>query len=209
MSVGGNSNCDRNFDQTGPLAPIGLCRAIDLGDALSRKARVDLRGDLFIRKVGRPSRPLYHPLSAGHQCSELDLGSAAETLLRRPIFHLQWETECVQTGVHRFVKNRRGDFCVAERRVHGEGQLHQTGALLVEVCPPTREALHDDVREISLEMPEMVRYVAFDQGQTAFQAPNDGAGVDVGPRIVHEHGNPEHLMPGGAGWLATPGEHSE
>src|SRR5712691_3905153 len=203
MSVDGNGNCDRNFDQPRGLAPFGLCRAVDLSDALSRKARVYLRRDLFIRKVGRPSRPLDHPLSAWHQRSELDLGSAAETLLPRPIFHFEWETECVQTSVHRFVKDRRGDFCVAERRVHGEGQLHQTGALLVEVCPPTREALHDDVREISLEMPEMVRYIAFDQGQTSLQAPNDGAGIDVGPRIVDEHGNPEHLMPGGAGRLAT------
>src|SRR4029077_19528018 len=112
--------------------------------------------------------------------SELDLGPPTEALLPRPIFHFQWETECVQTGVHRFVKDRRGDFGVGERRVHGECQLHQTGALFVEVCPPTSEALHNDIREISLEMPEMVRYVALDQGQTALKAPNDGAGVDVG-----------------------------
>ena len=192
-----------------PLAPIAQCRAVDLGDALSSDARVYLRGDLFIRKVGSPLGSLNHVLSAWHQRSELDLGSAAETLLSRPIFHFQWETECVQTGVHRFVKDRRGNFCIGERRVHGEGQLHQTGALLVEVCSTTREALHDDVREISLEMPEMVRYVTFDQEQTALQAPNDGAGVDVGPRIVDEHGNPEHLMSGGAGRLATSGEQSE
>ncbi len=191
------------------LAPIARCRAVDLGDALSSDARVYLRGDLFVRKVGRPPRSLNDRLSTRDQSSELDLGPTAETLLPRAIFHFQRETERVQTGVHRFVEDRRGDFGIGERRVHGEGQLHQTGALLVEVCPPTRETLHDDVREISLEMPKVVRCVPLDQGQTALQARDDGDSIDVGPSIVDEHGNPEHLMPGGPGRLATSGEHSE
>lgn len=150
-----------------PLAPFGLCRSIDFGDALSCKARVYLRGDLFVRKLGRPLCSLNDPLSAGDQRSKFDLCPAAETLLPCPIFHFQWETERVQTGVHRFVEDRRSDFGIGELGVHGERQLHQTRALFVEVGTPAREALHDDVCEISLEMPEVVGYVALDKGQTA------------------------------------------
>ena len=121
MSVDGDSNCDRNFNQAGRLAPFGLCRSINLGDALGRKARVYLRGDLFIRKVGRPPRSLDDRLSTWNQSSELDLGPAAETFLPGPIFHFQWEPERVQTGVHRFVEDGRRDFGIGKRRVHREG----------------------------------------------------------------------------------------
>src|ERR1700730_16791986 len=164
MSVESNGNCDRISDQAGRLAPFGLCRTVDLGDALSSKARVYRWGNLFIREVGSPLRSLNDPLSAGDQHSEFDLRPAAETLLPGAIFHLQRKTERVQTRVHRFVEYRRRHFGIREIRVHCEGQLPQARPLLVEVCPAARKALHDDICEISLEVPEVVRYEALDEG---------------------------------------------
>ena len=110
-------------------------------------------------------RSLNDPLSPpGTSISELDLRPAAEPLLSRAVIHFQREPERVQTGVHRFVEDRRRDLCIGEVRVHRERQLRQTRALLVEVCSPAREALYHDIGEISLEMPEVVGYVALNEG---------------------------------------------
>src|SRR6202140_3275898 len=164
MSVGGNGTCDGSSDQTGCLAPFGLRLSIDFGDALSGKARIYRRGNFFIREVRRPPRSVNDPLSAWDQRSELDLRPAAKTLLPCAILHSQWETERVQTRVHRFVENSRCDLGIREIRVHRKRQLHQTCTLFVEVGSPAREALYDDVCEISLEMPEVVGCVALDEG---------------------------------------------
>jgi hypothetical protein len=199
MPVGGNGNSDG----AGRLAPAGLCRSIDQGDALGSNARIYHRRDLVVRQLGCPLRSLNDPLSAGDLRSELDLGPPAETLLPRPIFHFQWKTQRVQSGVHRFVEDCRRDLGIRELGVHREGQLHQSRPLLVEVGSPACKPLHDDVCEILLEMPEVVGYVALDQGKAAIEARDDGAGVNVGPRVVDHHRDREHLVTGSAGRLAS------
>ena len=115
----------------------------------------------------------------------------------------------MQTSVHRFVEDRRRDLGIREIGVHRKRQLHQTRTLLVEVRSPAREALHDDVCEISPEMPEVVGYVVLDEGETALQPRDDSVGVDVGTRVVHDYGNPEHVVPGGTARLAVSGEQPE
>ncbi len=98
----------------------------------------------------------------------------------------------MQTRVHRFVQDSRRDLCIGELGVHGESQLHQTRALLVEVRASACEALHDYVGEVSLQVAEVVSGIAVDQLQRSLESPEYFGGVDVRTRVVEHHRNPAH-----------------
>lgn len=191
------------------LDPIPQGCTIYLGDALGVNTRIDDRGDLFIRQVRGPLRPLNHALTIGCEHPEFDFRATAEALLTCAIIHFQRESKSVKPSVHRFVKNRRRDLGIRELRIHRESQLDETGTLLVEISTPAGEALNHYVREVPLEMPEMVGNVALDQSQTAIESGDDRIGLDVGPSVVDDHVDPAHLVPGHAVRFPLSGEAPE
>ena len=75
----------------------------------------------------------------------------------------------MQPRVHRFVQDRCGDLGVREARIYRERQFYETRPLLMKIRTATGEALHDNEREISPEMAEVVRSVALDQSQRSLE----------------------------------------
>ena len=108
--------------------------------------------------------------------------------------------------MHGLVQNRRSDFRVGEIRVHRERELDQTRALLVEVRSPAGEALYDDIREIPLEVPEVVRHISLDEPEASLEPRDHGVRVDVGARVVDNYRNAQHLVVSHGFRLAIPDE---
>ena len=136
--------------------------SIDFRDPLRREIRIDYRRDIFVRLIDGPRRPLHNPLAVRHQQPEFNLRSAAEPLLARAVFHLEWEAELVKARVHCLVQDRRGDFGIREIRIDRKGQFYQTSPLLVKVGPTARESLNDDIGKVPFEAAEMVGDVTLD-----------------------------------------------
>lgn len=172
---------------------MSQCCAIDLGDSLRRDARIDFRRHLFIRQLGSPACAFNDPLTIRSEQTKLYLSPAAEPLLTGAVLHLQWKAKQVKTGVHCLVEYGRRNFGVRELGIHGERELHQASSLLVEVSSSTREALYDDVREIALEMAEMMRNVPRDEGKAALETRDHVDDIDVGSRIVDDDLNTHHV----------------
>src|SRR5204862_1946640 len=141
-------------------------------------------------------RPGDHAISAGHETAKLDFSPATESLLAGAIFHLQRKPERMQPGVHGFVKDRCRDLGVGEVRIDAEGELDEARALLDEIRATTRKTLYDDVIEVSLEVPEMVRHVLLNEQQASFESRNDVGGRDIGPGIFDNHRNPQNFVAG-------------
>src|SRR5712671_6199634 len=97
--------------------------------------------------------------------------------------------------MHGFMENCRRDLSVREFRVNGECQLHQTRPLLVEVRAPAREALNDDVGEVSLQVAEMVGDVTLYQSQSPIESRDYICGIDVGTRVVDDDRYPMRGVP--------------
>lgn len=172
------------------------CCTIDFGDSLGSNVRIDFRRDLFVRQLGSPACPLHDPPTVRSEQTELDLGPSAEPLLTRAILHFQRKAEHVKTGVHCLVEYRRRNLGVRELGIHRESQLNQAGALLVEVSSSTCEALYHDVREILLEMPEMMWNVLRNEGQASLETSDHIAGIDIRSCIVDDDRNTKHLIAG-------------
>ena len=182
---------------------------IDFSDSLRGEDRIDYRRHIFVGLIHRPLGALDDAPAVRHQIPEFDLGPPAKAFLSRTIFHLERKAEVVQPRVHRFMKNRRRDFCVREVRVDRERQLDQTRPLFMEVCAPAREARDDDVGEISLQMAEVVGHVTLDQRERSIESRQYGGRVDVGTRVVHDHGNPAHVMSAYAVRRALSGQQAQ
>ena len=187
-------SCICKFNVRSESTPIPECDAIDFGDSLRRDARIDFRRNLFVRELRSPACALDDSLTVGSDQTELDLGSAAETLLTRAIVHFQREAKHMETGVHCFVEYRGRNLGVRELRIYRERQLDQAGALLMEVSSSTREALHDDISEVFFEMAEMMRHVLLNERQASLEARDHIAGVDIGARIVDDDRNTQHFV---------------
>ena len=182
---------------------------IDFSDSLRGEDRIDHWRYILVRLLHRPLGALDDPHAVRHQIPEFDLGPPAKPLLSRTIFHLEREAELVQPRVHRFMKNRRRDFCVREVWVDRERQLDQTRPLFMEVCAPAREARDDNVGEISLQMAEVVGHVTLDQRERSTEPRQYGGRVDVGTRVVHDYGNPVHVVPANAVRRALSGQQAQ
>jgi hypothetical protein len=168
--------------------------SIDLRDSARGQARIDQWRDILVRLSQRQPGPFHHAIAARDQLSEFDFRSAAESLLPGAVFHLQREAEAVQARVHRFMKDRGTDLGIRKSWVHRERQLHETRLLLVEVRSAAREALDEDIREIALQVSEVVRNVTLDQRQRAVNARERVIGVDVRARVVDDNRNASHQM---------------